>query len=273
LAAWLRPGTAHGSWGAVEVLRALVAALRRAWPDVLILVRGDHSLAVPAMYTFCETAGLLYAFGYASNPALQRHTERAFWELQEYYHFYGRREPQVQRFEVLEDYRADGWERPRRVLCKLECTPAGSQRRFVVTNLSGDPRGLYRGFYVERGEVPEQPFDELKNGLDLGRLSAPSFRANAYRLLLHVVAYGLVVLFREAAAAVAEVSRASVGTLRQRLWKVGAWVEVKRRALCFHVSATWPGRAWWVRVQEAVVAFAARLAAGAADGRRAGVAM
>ena len=88
-----------------------------------------------------------------------------------------------------------------------------------------------------------------------------------------MVAYGLVVLFREAAAAIAEVSRATVGTLRQRLWKVGAWVAVKRRVLCFPVSATWPGRSLGARVQEAVVAFAERLATGsAAGGRRAGVA-
>jgi hypothetical protein len=75
--------------------------------------------------------------------------------------------------------------------------------------------------------VPEQPLDELKNGLDLGRLSAHGFRANGYRLLLHVVTYGLVVLLREAAAAVAEVARATVSTLRSRLWKVGARVEQK----------------------------------------------
>lgn len=179
----------------------------------------------------------------------------------------------MQRFEVLEDDQAEGWERPRRVLCKLECTPSGSQRRFVVTNLSGAPRGLYRGFDVERGEVPERPFDELTNGLDLGRLSAHGFRANAYRLLLHVVAYGLVVLLREAAAAIAEVSRATVGAPRNRLWKVGAWVEVTRRAVCSHVSATWPGRSLWVRVQEAVVALAARRTAGAAAAGSAGVVM
>lgn len=83
LAAWLRPGTAHGAWGAADVLRALVAALRRAGPGVLIRVRGDHSLAVPAMYSGCAAEGLLYAFGYASNPALQRRSERAFGELQE----------------------------------------------------------------------------------------------------------------------------------------------------------------------------------------------
>jgi hypothetical protein len=252
LAAWLRPGTAAGACGAVDVLAGIVTALRQAWPDVLILVRGDASLAGPGLYEFCESQGLLYAFGYASNAVLQRRTERTLEELELYYHFYGRREPQVQRFEVLEDYQADSWPRPRRVVCKLECTPQGSQRRFVVTNLSGHPAGIYRGFYVERGEVPEQPIDELKNGLDLGRLSAHGFRANAYRLLLHVVAYGLVVLLREAAAGVPEVARATVGTLRSRLWKVGAWVERKAGRVWFHVAASWPWREVWGAVQAAV---------------------
>lgn len=255
LAAWLRPGTAGAACGSVDVLGQIVTALRRAWPDVLILVRGDCGMAGPDMYEFCDAQGLLYAFGYASNAVLKRRTERPLWELELYHRFYGRHEPHVQRFEVIEDYQADGWSRPRRVVCKVECTPQGSQRRFVVTNLSGDPRGIYRGFYVERGEVPEQPLDELKNGLDLSRLSAHGFRANAYRLLLHVVAYGLVVLLREAAAAVPEVATATVNTLRSRLWKVGAWVEKKARCIWFHVAEEWPGRELWERVQTAVATF------------------
>jgi DDE family transposase len=266
LAAWLRPGTAAGACGAVAVLEGIVVALRRAWPDVVILVRGDCSLAGPALYEFCEQQGLLYAFGYASNAVLQRRTERALWELELYYHFYGHREPHVQRFEVIEDYQADSWSQPRRVICKVECTPQGSQRRFVVTNLSGQPGGIYRGFYVQRGEVPEQPIDELKNGLDLGRLSAHGFRANAYRLLLHVVAYGLVVLLREAAASVAEVAYATVGTLRTRLWKVGAWVEETAGQIWFHVAAAWPGQELWARVQAAVEGFLAAPAVGEAAG-------
>jgi len=255
LGAWLRPGTAGAAWGSVDVLEGIVTALRRAWPDVLILVRGDSGMAGPDMYEFCEAQGLLYAFGYASNVVLQRRTERALWEVELYYRFYGRYEPHVQRFEVIEDYQAGSWSRPRRVVCKVECTPQGSQRRFVVTNLSGDPRGIYRGFYVERGEVPEQPLDELKNDLDLSRLSAHGFRANAYRLLLHVVAYGLVVLLREAAATIPEVATAKVSTLRTRLWKVGAWVEEKAGGIWFHVAQAWPGRELWERVQTAVAAF------------------
>lgn len=261
LAAWLRPGTASAACGALAVLNGIVTALRRAWPDVLILVRGDSGMAGPDMYEFCESQGLFYAFGYASNAVLQRRTEQALWELELYYRFYSHREPHVQRFEVLEDYQADSWSRPRRVVCKVECTPQGSQRRFVVTNLSGHPRGIYRGFYVERGEVPEQPLDELKNGVDLGRLSAHGFRANAYRLLMHTVAYGLVVLLREAAAAVPEVATATVSTLRERLWKVGAWVEEKAGCIWFHVAETWPGRDVWERVQVAVASFVTALAA------------
>ena len=266
LAAWLRPGTSGGACGAVAVLQGIVAALRQAWPEVLILVRGDCGLGGSAVYEFCEQHGLLYALGYASNPVLQRRTEHALGELELYHHFYGRYEAHVQRFEGIEDYQAEGWSRPRRLVCKVECTPQGSQRRFVVTNLPGAPAGIYRGFYVERGEVPEQPIEELKNGLDLGRLSAHGFRPNAFRLLLHVVAYGLVVLLREAAAAVPEVARATVNTLRSRLWKVGAWVESKAGCLWFHVAEAWPGRHLWERVQAAVARFAALLAGEEAAG-------
>jgi Transposase DDE domain group 1 len=118
--AWLRPGTVAGATGAVDALRLIVTTLRRAWPGVLILVRDDHSLAVPAVYEFCEAEGLLYAFGYASNAVLERRTAHALEELELYYQFYGRRfEPHVQRFEVIEDYQAGEWSRPRRILCKL----------------------------------------------------------------------------------------------------------------------------------------------------------
>ncbi len=260
LAAWLRPGTVGAACGAVGVLAGLVQALRRAWPDVLILVRGDCGMAGPALYEFCEAQGLLYALGYATNAVLQRDTQQALWELEVAYFFYGLYQPHLQRFQAIEDYQADGWSRPRRVVCKLEHTPQGAQRRFVVTNLSGDPEGIYRGFYVERGAVPEQPLGELKNGLDLGRLSAHGFRANGYRLLLHVVAYGLVVLLREAAAAVAEVATATVNTLRSRLWKVAAWVERKGGQIWFHVAECWPNRQLWQQVQQAVERFTERLA-------------
>jgi hypothetical protein len=262
LAAWLRPGAIHASLGAVDILDAIVGRLRAAWPDIRIKVRSDNGLAVPALYDFCEANNLAYALGYASNPVLQRATEQALADVELYHHFYGQREPVVQRFESLTDYQADSWPQPRRIVAKIEVTPQGSQRRFVVTNLEEEAAAVYRDFYVQRGKVPEQPIGEMKNGLRAERLSACGFCANAFRLLVHTLAYAIVVLFREATAAVPEVATASVSTLRQRLWKVGAVVVTGARRICFHFSQTWPYRALWCRVLSAVNAFVGQVASG-----------
>lgn len=259
LAAWLRPGTVHASCGAVSTLQAIVERLRAAWPQVVILVRGDTGLAVPELYEYCETQGLLYAFGFASNEVLKARTASALADLQEYYHWYHHREPEVQHFEVLEDYQAESWSRPRRIVAKIEINRHGPNRRFVVTNLSGHPRGIYHGFYVQRGAVPEKPIGELKNGLGADRLSCHRFRANAFKLLEHTLAYALVVLHREATAALPEVAKAEVSTLRVRLWKVAALVKPSVRRIWFHFSETWPYRDLWLRVRAALTAFVAAL--------------
>jgi hypothetical protein len=252
LAAWLRPGTVHASCGAVETLQIIVTQLRKAWPDVLILVRGDTGLAVPAVYEYCEREGLLYALGFGSNTVLKERTACWLSDLETYYHWYQHCEPHVQRFETLEDYQADSWSQPRRIVVKLEINRCGTNRRFVVTNLSGHPQGIYQGFYVQRGEVPEKPIGELKNGLRADRLSFHRFRANALKLLEHTLAYALVVLHREATAAIPAVARAEVNTLRQRLWKVAAIVQTSVRRIWFHFSETWPYRDLWRQVEQAL---------------------
>jgi hypothetical protein len=255
LAAWLRPGTVHASCGAVSTLRRIVEALRSAWPDVLILVRGDTGLAVPEVYEFCEAEGLLYAFGYGSNTVLKQRTEAALSDLQTYYACYQHREPAVQRFEVIEDYQAEGWSRPRRIVAKIEINRHGVNRRFTVTNLSGHGQGIYHGFYVQRGDVPERPIGELKNGLQMDRLSFHRFRANGLKLLEHTLAYALVVLHREATATIPEIAQAEVSTLRQKLWKVGAVVKTSVRRIWFHFSETWPYQHLFIRVCGAVRQF------------------
>jgi hypothetical protein len=262
LAAWLRPGTVHASCGAADILAPILARLRAAWPGVRITIRGDSGLAVPEMYTFCERQDVHYVFGFGTNDVLKRATAQALADVQLYYHFYGRREPHVQRYEDIPGYQAGTWPHPRRIVAKIEHTPQGSQRRFVVTDREEAPAAVYREWYVPRGAVPEQPIDEMKNGLQADRLSACGFRANAFRLLVHTLAYALVVLFREAAAAVPEVATARVSTLRQRLWKVGAVVRVSARRVWLQVSASWPGRGLWVRVQEAVARFVEQVRAG-----------
>jgi Transposase DDE domain group 1 len=258
LAACLRPGTLHASVGAVDILQKIIARLRAAWPQVRVLVRADNGLAVPEVYDFCEGEQLAYVLGYASNAVLQRATTTALADLELYYRCYSHRESHVQRFEEIRDYQAESWSCPRRVIAKVEITPQGSQRRFVVTNLPDRPEVVYRQIYVQRGAVPEQPIGEMKNGLRCDRLSACGFCANAFRLLVHTLAYAIVVLFREANASVPEVATASVGTLRQRLWKVGAVVWTSARRIKLQLSGSWPYQGLWCRVLLAVQEYVRR---------------
>ena len=117
---------------------------------------------------------------------------------------------------------------------------------------------------MQRGNVPEKPIGELKNGLHMDRLSFHRFRANGLKLLEHTLAYALVVLHREATAAIPEIAKAEVSTLRQKLWKVGAVVKTSVRRIWFHFSETWPHRVLFVRVYQAVQDFVQSLRQSAA---------
>jgi hypothetical protein len=260
LACWLRPGTLHAACGAADVARRLAQRLRQAWPDLAIVARGDCGLAAPGMFDCCEQEKLGYAFGYPSNPVLLRQSEPWLSELRLVHHFYHRAEPTMQRFEQISDYQSQSWPLPRRVVVKVEVTPQGSQRRFVVTNLPQPAREVYQDFYVRRGAVPEQPIGELKNGLRADRLSSCGFCANALKLLVAVVAYALVVLFREAVQALGEeVATANVETLRRRLWKVPGELRVGTEVVRLSLPGDWPDGDLWQQVLQAAQRRAAAL--------------
>lgn len=250
---WLRPGTVHASCGAVDTLDEIIQQLRQAWPDVAISIRGDAGFGVPEMYDFREREGLFYTFGYSTNARLKHHTEELLAET--VCEFQTSEEP-LQRFLSIDDYQAGSWSRSRRILAKVEVNSSGTNRRFVVTNMSGDAQGLYHGFYVKRGNVPEKPIGELKNGLGADRLSSHGFTANAMSFGLHVLAYATFVLFREATSDIPEVATAEVATVRVKLFKVGAVVRTSVRRIWFHLSETWPHRDLFLRVSAVLNEFA-----------------
>ena len=256
LAAWLRSGTAHPSWGAQEVLAEIVSQLRAAWPDVEIVVRADGGYATPELLTFLEQQQLKYVIGYARNAVLERRSQ--LWQ-----NYVAARSDLYDEpgclFTEFSDYQSLGWERPRRVIAKCEITASGGpNRRFVVTNLTGTPHDIYRGLYVKRGKYPEQGIGELKHGLQMDRLSAHRFFANAFTLQCHVLAYALWVLFREANAEIPEVAGHQLSTVRSQLFKVGALVTVSVRRIWFRISESWPGSKLFRQASAAVNQFAAR---------------
>lgn len=263
LAAWLRPGTVHAGCGAVDMLKQIVDRLRQHWPDLTIFVRGDSGVGGPEMYDYCESEGFQYAFGYATNETLKRRVAELELEENAKQLWWMTGRSGFQLFHTFDDYQAGSWPHARRIITKVEFTKQGGMNptanvRFVVTNMNGFAKDIYHGYYTQRGNVPERPIGELKNGLHMDRLSSPRFLANSHKLMVHMLAYLLYVLFREASREVAkqdsndatsdekarlkELSTMEVGTARVRLFKVGALVKATHRRIWFHVASHWPGR-------------------------------
>ena len=253
LAALLRPGTAHASWGAVALIEPLVALFRRTWPGIEIIVRADCGYAVRELYEFCEANDVRYAIGFPTNDVLKRRADLTMNYVAATADLYN--EPRRQ-FVNITDYQAASWDRPRRVIGKCEITAKmGPNQRFVISDLAGPPRDVYT-FYTGRGDTPERGIGQLKHGLSIDRLSSTRFLANAFAMHCHVAAYALFVLFREANASVPEIAEHTLSTVRSRVFKCGAVVQTTTRQIRFHASSTWPGRGLFARVLAVIAAFA-----------------
>jgi len=137
-------------------------------------------------------------------------------------------------------YKAGSWPHPRRVAVKCEVTALGTNLRFVVTNRVGSAEQIF-AWYNQRGQA-ENYIKELKNDLAADRLSCSAYRANAFRLQLHAVAYNLLVLFRRLLLHGTQLASATLAQVRLRLFKLGATVRRSVRRLWFHLASGWPGR-------------------------------
>ncbi len=58
----------------MSILTRVVVAIRRAWPEVLILFRGDGHLSVPEVHKWCESQEpeIFYILGQSGKKVLQK---------------------------------------------------------------------------------------------------------------------------------------------------------------------------------------------------------
>src|SRR6516162_2567525 len=71
LCALLRPSRIDGARHAAAVLKLLVRRLRRAWPAVRIVFRGDSGFCRQRLMNWCERSDVRYVIGLARNPRLE----------------------------------------------------------------------------------------------------------------------------------------------------------------------------------------------------------
>lgn len=250
LCAYLRPANIDGAKHAWAILALIVRRLRQAWPNVRIVFRGDSGFCRWRMLRWCGRHGVDYVVGLAKNKVLERLAAPLMEQARRQF------EAAKQKQRVFGEfaYAAGTWDKPRRVIARIEHADQGENPRFVVTSLAGDGRQLYEQVYCARGEV-ENRIKEQQLGLFADRTSCHAFAANQFRLLLSSFAYVLVQTLRRTALAGTELARAQATTIRTKLLKVGAVVVVSVRRVVLRLSSAYPLQALFRQV-------AARLLAG-----------
>ena len=141
------------------------------------------------------------------------------------------------------------WSRRRRVVGKAEWLPAGANPRFVVTSLSAaavERRDLYEVLYCARGDM-ENRIKECQLDLFADRTSAQTMRANQLRLWFAAMAYVLLAALRRIALAQTRLARATCGSIRLKLLKIGAQVRLSTRRVRIAMATGCPHAAEFAR--------------------------
>jgi hypothetical protein len=240
LSAQLRSASVDPAKGALTDLKRIVAQIRKRWPKVHILVRGDSGFCRDAIMTWCERQEMDYVFGLAKNARLLAEIRN---ELQDAEAESVRTGKMARIFKNLY-YRTlnETWSRRRRVVAKAEHLEKGSNPRFVVTSLpqKGFPAAiLYEALYCARGEM-ENRIKEQQLGLFADRTSTATMRGNQLRLYLSSIAYILMHGLRRLALKDTELEHAQCTTIRLKLLKIGAQIQVTVRRVWIRMAEGYP---------------------------------
>jgi hypothetical protein len=235
LVSYLRPSNRDSARHAWAVLSLLVKRLRKAWPKAKIILRGDSGFCRWRMRRWCDRHGVFYGLGLAQNSRWNlmagKHLERARRQHE--------KTGKPQRFFKELKYAAQTWDKKRRVILRREHNEKGSNPRYIVTNLEDAAEHRYDNVYCARGEmenrIKEQPLDLFSD-----RTRCTKGWANQFRLLLSSLAYVLVETLRRVGLKKTELARATCGTIRLKLFKIGAGLLRNTRRIRLHRSSAYP---------------------------------
>jgi hypothetical protein len=222
------------------LVEKVVARLRRRFAHIRIVLRGDSGYCRDELMSWCEKANVYYVFGLQKNAVLEANLRGS---LRKAKRLLDRQQSQSQRVYKDFRYRAKKWaRRRRRVIGKAEWTTQGPNPRFVITNLEVEQyqaQELYEQVYCARGDM-ENRIKEQQLDLYADRTSTAVLRANQLRLWFSTLAYLLVNQLRQVSLRGTEMAQATCGTIRLRLFKIGALVQVSVRRVWIRLSSAYP---------------------------------
>lgn len=242
LCARLRPSDIDGSAGSLDELERIVVQIRKHWPEVEILVRGDSGFARDTLMDWAEDNDVHFVFGLAGNKRLKAMIAEEMEQVKAEHEATG---VAVRQFRELRYRTLKSWSCERRVVAKAEYLPEKANPRFVVTSLDQErleAQALHEDLYCARGDM-ENRIKEQQLALFADRTSAHTMRANQLRLYFSSVAYVLLNALRHFGLRGTELARAQAGTIRTKLLKIGAVVTVSVRRLVVKLSRYSPVQA------------------------------
>ena len=144
----LRPGNVHSAHEWRDVLEPVVVRYRNR--TLRRYFRGDAAFASPEVYEFLEAKDFSYAIRLPANKVLQGSIAHLLKRP------VGRPPNDVRRYHAGFSYQAATWDKPRRVVAKVEWHPGELYPRvgFIVTNLSR-PTERVVAFYNQRGTAEQ----------------------------------------------------------------------------------------------------------------------
>ena len=235
----LRTAAKDQSVGSTAVLAYLVERIRERWAETRIVVRADSGFARDGLMGWCERNGVFYVLGLARNSRLLQKIGKELVEARELYEQTGN----ASRIFTHFMYRTrDTWARSRRVIAKVEHLEKGGNPRFIATNLPEEyatPKALYEDVYCARGDM-ENRIKEQQLDLFADRTSTRTIRANQLRLWFSSFAYTLMSTLRRVALEGTRLAKATCGTIRVRLLKIGAQVSISVRRFLVRLASACP---------------------------------
>jgi len=223
---------AKHSWA---ILSLLVKAFRKVWPDVKLIFRGDSGFCRHQMFDWCETHNVSYITGMVCNAVLKRKLAPTLEQVRQDFEM----TKEKQRKFISFDYQAKSWIRSRRLIGKAEHTDQGANPRFIVTNLTGEPDELYDKVYCARGNM-ENDIKQIQLDLFSDRMSCHKWDANQFRLLLSSISYILIERMRALCLKGTQFAKAQLGTIRLKLFKIGAVITRNTRRIHLMFASSYP---------------------------------
>jgi len=225
--ALLRNGNVYSSEVWEAVLKPVVE--RYSVYDILKFFRGDAAFALPGLYIYLEAENYFYAIRLKGNDILYEKIDHLLIRP------VGRPSHQPKVFYESFYYQSKSWDKPRRVVAKIEWHAGELFPRvgFIVTNLRWKSKNVVQ-FYNKRGTA-EQWIKEGKQAINWTCLSCHDFMDNQVRLQLFALAYNLGNFLRRLVLP-REMKHWSLTTLREKLVKIGAKVVKHSRYLIFQMA-------------------------------------